>query len=48
MYFEWWWMKGVSQKMVTRVPMAMLATAAAAVARRQKKVARMTGVRAAA
>ena len=42
-----WWMKGVSQKRVTRVPVAMLATAPAAVALRQKKAARITGVRAA-
>src|SRR5580692_11666140 len=42
-----WWMKGVSQKRVTTVPVAMLATAAAAVALRQKNAARMTGVRAA-
>src|SRR5580698_5591058 len=42
-----WWMKGVSQKSVTAVPVAMLATAAAAVALRQKNAASMTGVRAA-
>src|SRR6267154_1743525 len=42
-----WWIKGVSQKIVMMVPAAMLATAAAAVARFQKKAARITGVSAA-
>ena len=41
-------MKAVSQVTVTTVPTAMLATAALAVARFQKKAARMTGVSAAA
>ena len=32
---RWAWMKAVSQKTVTKVPVKMLATAAEAVARRQ-------------
>src|SRR6185437_683461 len=42
-----WLTNGLSQKRVTMVPTAMLETAPAAVARRQKNAARMTGVRAA-